>query len=271
MARRTTSGAQAASDRPAASIAGEQNKLDEVARAAASVDHRHANYKPFGPVWGSSYFTKWAVIAHALFELGLQEGATVLDVGMGGGWTTIFLSETGYDATGVDIAPANIAVSRRRAERYGSPARFEAADMDTLDLGRTFDAVLVFDALHHSVRQREVIRRLAMHVKPGGWVLFGEPSWLHSISPHARRTTRDLGWVERGIVLRTLKRDCRDAGLPEFRRFYEGTSPFTTRSTGFAWQLMRLIGAQLNVSPGTSLWLAARRDDAATDQCISRR
>lgn len=236
----------------------EPNKLDEIARAAESADLRIANYKPFGHFWGSPYFTKWAVISHALFDLGLEEGATILDVGVGGGWTTVFLSETGFQATGVDIAPANIVVGRRRAERYGAPARFAVADMDTLDLGATFDAVLVFDALHHTLRQREVIRRLAQHVKPGGWVLFGEPSWLHAVSPHARRVAKDLGWIERGIFLRTLKRDCRAAGLTEFRRFYEGTSPFTNRLTGFAWELARLVGAQINVSPQTSLWLAAR-------------
>jgi 2-polyprenyl-3-methyl-5-hydroxy-6-metoxy-1,4-benzoquinol methylase len=246
-------------DPPASSVASEQNKLHEIAGGAASVDLRIANYKPFGRFWGSSYFTKWAVISHALFDLGLQEGQTILDVGVGGGWTTIFLSETGFQATGVDIAPGHVAVGRRRADRYGAAARFEIADMDTLDLGTAFDAVLVFDALHHTMRQREVVKRLARHVKPGGWILFGEPSWMHAISPHARRMSKELGWVERGIFLRTLKRDCRDAGLTEFRRFYEGTAPFTTRVSGFAWELARLVGAQFNVSPQTSLWLAARR------------
>lgn len=241
------------------SMANETNKLDEIASAAASADHRHANYKPFGHFWGSAYFTKWAVISHALFELGLEEGATILDVGVGVGWTTTFLAESGFVPTGVDIAPASVTVSRRRAERYNTSARFEVADMDTLELGATYDAVLVFDALHHSTRQREVITRLARHVKPGGWVLFGEPTWLHAISPGARRTTKEAGWVERGIVLRTLRRDCLAAGLADFRRFYEGTSPFTARGRGFAWQLLRLVGAQVNTSPATSLWVAARR------------
>ena len=237
----------------------EPNKLGEIAAAEATMDQRFAQYKPFGHFWRSQYFTKWAVISHALFEHGVPEGATILDVGAGGGWTTVFLSETGFDATGVDIAPANIAISRRRAERYDAPARFEVADMDTLDLDETFDAVLVFDALHHSARQRHVVRRLAAHVRPGGWVLFGEPSWLHAISPHARSTAKEAGWIERGISQRALKRDCRAAGLTEFRRFYEGTSPYAKRVRGFAWQLTRLIGAQVSVSPGTSLWLAARR------------
>jgi len=131
--------------------------------------------------------------------------------------------------------------------------------MDQLDLGERFDAILVFDALHHSTRQSDVVRRLAQHAKPGAWILFGEPSWLHGVSPGARRTAKEEGWVERGIVLRALKRDCREAGLTEFRRFYEGTSPFTPGVGAFFWQLGRLVGAQVNVSPRTSLWLAARR------------
>ena len=237
----------------------EPNKLREMETAAENADDRHASYKPFGEFWGSVYFTKWAAISHALFELGLREGATILDVGVGGGWTTLFLAETGFVPTGIDIAPASIAVARRRAERYHADVRFEVADMDTLDLGETFDAALIFDALHHTVRQREVVRRVARHVRPGGWVLFGEPSWLHAISPEARMTTKEAGWVERGIFLRTLKHDCRLAGLTEFRRFYEGTSPFARGIGSFLWQLGRLVGAQVQVSPRTSIWLAAKK------------
>ena len=230
-----------------------------MASAEASMDARHANHKPFGEFWGSQYFTKWAVIAHALFDLGLREGDTILDVGVGSGWTTVFLAESGFRATGIDIAPANVVVSRRRAQRYGAPAEFEVADMDTLDLGRTFDAVLVFDALHHSTRQREVIERLAQHVRPGGWVLFGEPSWLHAVSWRARRTARDTGWVERGVSVRRLKKDCEAAGLGQFRRYYEGTSPYGARFRGFSWELARLVGAQVTISPATSIWLGAQR------------
>jgi SAM-dependent methyltransferase len=168
------------------------------------------------------------------------------------------LAEQGYAATGVDIGPASVVVGSARAERYGVQAHFMTADMDTMDLGKLFDACLIFDALHHSQRQAEVIQRLASHVKPGGWILFGEPSWLHGISPHAIRTSKNRGWVERGISVTRLKRHCRQSGLGNYQRFYEGTGP-TGRMRGLVWQLMRLILSPFASSPQTSIWLAAQK------------
>ncbi len=105
----------------------------------------------------------------------------------------------------------------------------------------------------------QVVERIATALKPGGWVLFGEPSVLHGMSPSARRVNRDLGWVERGVRVSALKDDCSQAGLTEFRRFFEGTSPYESRLRGFAWQLIRLIAANVAVAPQSSLWIAAQK------------
>lgn len=215
--------------------------------------------KPFGQAWESAYWTKWATIDWAFERLGVREGAEVLDVGSGTGWTTLFLAESGYVATGVDIAPGNIEISTTRAKRWSLPATFQEADMDYLDLERTFDAALVFDALHHSTRQAEVVSGIAKHLRPGGWVLFGEPSLLHAISPHAFKARRDEGWTERGISVRRLRRHCREAGLGDFRRFYEGPGPYESTTGGFLWQLTRLVASNVAFAPQTSIWLAARK------------
>jgi SAM-dependent methyltransferase len=215
--------------------------------------------KPFGPEWGAQYWPKWGVIVEAFVRLGIAPGAKVLDVGCGPGWTSLFLEESGYSATGIDIAPAHVEISRARAARWGAGASFAVADMDDFDLDARFDAALVFDALHHSHRQREVVANIARHLRPGGWALFGEPSWLHGISPGARRVGRERGWVERGVTIRGLKRDCRAAGLGEFRRFFEGTGPYESRTGGFSWQLVRLAAANVAFAPRMSVWLAARR------------
>jgi 2-polyprenyl-3-methyl-5-hydroxy-6-metoxy-1,4-benzoquinol methylase len=213
--------------------------------------------KPFG--WDPAYFTDWATIATMLEHIGLPSGARVIDVGCGAGWTSLFLAEAGYDIVGYDLVPANIEVARRRAGRWGCSARFEVADMEALPAGEAADAALLFDALHHSNRQRLVLQSVAQRLRPGGWLLLGEPSWLHRISPGAHATRRDLGWTERGLTLRSLRRDLRATGFDEMRRFFQPTRPYEHRVRGFGWQLVRLIAANAWVAPGSYLWLAASR------------
>jgi 2-polyprenyl-3-methyl-5-hydroxy-6-metoxy-1,4-benzoquinol methylase len=239
----------------------EANKLAEIASHERDKRQRPAVWsKPFHPEWHPDLWTKWAVVDHALRALGVQPGARVLDVGCGPGWTSLFLSEAGYRVLGIDIAPAHVEISRGRAQRWScEDLRFAQADMDAFALDELFDVVLVFDALHHSARQRQVIRNIAHHLAPGGWVLFGEPSLLHAVSPGARRTHRQTGWIERGIGARQLRRDCEAAGLGEVRRFHEGTYPYESRVRGFGWQLLRLTAANVAFAPQSSIWLAARK------------
>jgi SAM-dependent methyltransferase len=226
----------------------------------------HTFRKPFGPPWGDEYWVKWATISNALTQLGFEPGARILDVGCGTGWTTLFLAESGYKPFGVSLAPAEIQIARDRARRWGSQAEFAVADMEYLTLDQDFDGALVFDALHHTTRPRTAIAAIARHLRPNGWILFGEPSWLHAISPSARRAHRDLGWIERGISVTRLKRDCRAAGLGDFRRFFEGTRPYENRLSGFGWQIVRLVAANFAVAPQFSIWLATRKPGASPEE-----
>jgi 2-polyprenyl-3-methyl-5-hydroxy-6-metoxy-1,4-benzoquinol methylase len=239
----------------------DQNKLDEIANAERSlVAFRNEKpLKPFSHLFGQQWWGKWETVHMAFQRLGLPPGTAVLDVGAGTGWSSLFLAEAGYRPLGVDIAPANVEIAQAVAQRWGSPARFAEADMEALDLGETFGAALVFDALHHSERPREVVEGIARHLEPGGWILFGEPSWLHGISPGARRVAREKGWVENGIRVSALRGHCRAAGLGSFRRFHEGTRAYEGRLGPFAWQLVRLVSANAWVAPGTHVWLAARK------------
>lgn len=239
----------------------DHNKLAEIRTAEEWLEgeRAHQPLKPFGSHWGIESWGKWSTISFALYTLPIPPGARILDVGCGDGWTTAFLALSGYTPTGVDLAPARIQAATERAQRWGIEAEFLAADMDSLALSEQFDAALVYDALHHSARQATVIANVARHVRPGGWVLFGEPSWLHAISPEARRVTRELGWIERGVTLRSLKRDCRRADLTSFRRYFEPTRPYASRTRGWLWESVRLAAANLAVAPQHSVWLAARR------------
>lgn len=235
------------------------NKKSEIEHAQRSLEDGSLLGKPFRGDWGNDYWVKWSTITEALRRLGVCEGTEVLDVGCGTGWTTVFLAEAGFRPTGIDLAPAMLVAARERADRWQVEVDFREADMDGFDLGRQFDAALVFDALHHSEVPGRVVDNVARHLRPGGWVLFGEPSWLHSISPRARKVHRDTGCSEHGVRVTDLKRYGRDAGLGEFRRFFEATRPYESRLREFAWQFVRLTAANVLFAPQAAVWLAARK------------
>jgi SAM-dependent methyltransferase len=216
--------------------------------------------KPFGWSygWGAECWLQWAAITEMLHRLAIAPPASVLDLGCGPGWTSAFLAEAGHPVTGVDLVPANVVVARERAARWDVAADFVCADMEELDLGSQFDAVLLLDALHHSTRQAAVLAGVARHLRSGGWLLLGEPSWLHRFSPHARHTSRERGWTERGVGVRALRRDLRAAGFADVRRFFGPTRPYAGR-TGLLGQAARLVGANLAAAPQMHVWLAARR------------
>ena len=65
--------------------------------------------------------------------------ARVLDAGCGTGRSTIALTAMGYDVTGVDVDESMLAVARADAPDLD----WRQADLATLELGETFDVVLL--------------------------------------------------------------------------------------------------------------------------------
>jgi SAM-dependent methyltransferase len=153
-----------------------------------------------------------------VFQHLLPAGARILDLGCGAGWTSQFLARAGYDVVGVDISEHMIDMARQRAERDGVQACFVVADMEELDLDRhDFDGVLLFDSLHHCPDYPRVLERACGHLRPGGHLLLMEPSWLHLLSPHARKMARHYGVTELGFTRWGLRRTLWQAGFERVR------------------------------------------------------
>ncbi len=102
----------------------------------------------------------------------LPAGASVLDAGCGMGRVAIELDERGFDVVGTDIDPDMLAFARSRRPSL----RWELADVSTVDLGRSFDLVLLAGNVMLFVpegTEAAVVANMARHTKPGGRLVAG--------------------------------------------------------------------------------------------------
>jgi SAM-dependent methyltransferase len=94
----------------------------------------------------------------------------VLDLGSGGGGVAVHLKRR-LALTLVDLSEEMLAVSRR----LNPECEHIRGDMRTIRLGRTFDGVLVHDAIDYVTTQddlRQVIETAFAHCRPGGLAAF---------------------------------------------------------------------------------------------------
>lgn len=134
----------------------------------------------------------------------LSRGAAVLDIGCGAGLPIAReLIRRGFDVTGVDGAPAMLALFRRNLP--GTPAHL--ADMRDLDLGRRFAGLLAWDSVFHLSPddQRAMVSRFQAHAAPAAVLMFtsgptegsavgaleGDPLYHGSLDPDEYRTLLD--------------------------------------------------------------------------------
>jgi len=127
-----------------------------------------------------------------LLRHGVPDGGTLLHLGSGGGSIDYHLKDS-YRVTGVDVSERMLELARR----VNPEAEYVRGDIRSVRLGRTFDAVLVHDAISYmtSVDElRAVYATAAAHLRPGGLML-ALPEELKDRLPHLEPTveTRVVG------------------------------------------------------------------------------
>jgi len=104
---------------------------------------------------------------HRIIDDACPVAQTLLDVACGTGAHLVEMQRW-YAVEGVDLSPAMLAVARTRLP--GIP--LQEADMRTLDLGKTYDAVTcLFSSIGYMTdpaEMRSAIAHMAAHVAPGG-------------------------------------------------------------------------------------------------------
>jgi 2-polyprenyl-3-methyl-5-hydroxy-6-metoxy-1,4-benzoquinol methylase len=146
----------------------------------------------------------------------VAEGATILDVGCGGGEPMArHLIDHGHPVVGLDAAPAMIALARRRFPAQ----RWVCADMRNLPVNGGFGGILAWDSLFHlsGEEQRSVLAALARHVEPKGALMFTAGPERSVCSghvegatvPHASLSPADYACLldDHGLLLRAFVAD----------------------------------------------------------------
>jgi SAM-dependent methyltransferase len=124
-------------------------------------------------------------------------GGRVLDVGCGCGWSTHWLAERGFDATGVDLNPA--------AFEPAPHARLRFAPGSGLDLpfpDGAFDAVAACQVIEHVPDPARMLDEMVRVAHPGGVACVVGPNLL-GLGPSAAALTRYIwraGSVRRAFV-----------------------------------------------------------------------
>ena len=169
---------------------------------------------------------------------------------------TRFAARHGVAAEGYDISPRMIDIAREQALVEGVDARFEVADMEDLDLGRRFDACLLYDALHHSPRADLVLRSGHRALRPGGCLVLVEPNWAHRF--RGREASDRYGTTELGYRPRSLKRLLRRGGFRDVQRFHVNRRvPIGNSPSDVLWHFAGPLATRVLAPFWTQIWLRA--------------
>ena len=147
------------------------------------------SYDLFAATWERSLGPGWTLKARG--QLGHYETAeTLLELGSGAGHNAVHLKRR-FRCTLSDVAPGMLDLSRE----LNPECEHVAGDMRTLRLGRTFDAVLVHDAIVY-MTTRDDLRAAAatafLHTRPGGAAIFA-PDYVRET--FAEQTELLKGWL----------------------------------------------------------------------------
>jgi 2-polyprenyl-3-methyl-5-hydroxy-6-metoxy-1,4-benzoquinol methylase len=147
------------------------------------IDRIRAHYGPWARTYGKPdddgwfSFVRQREIRLIWSMLKLRPGESVLDAGCGTGELARQIKERGHEVWAVDCTPEMV------AQVEGKVDRALVVDLNEMDLGRRFDAILCIGALEFAPQPERVLARLRAHLEdhgrlivlaprngPGGWI-----------------------------------------------------------------------------------------------------
>ena len=124
-----------------------------------------AFFDRLAPGWDADMIRNDDIIATILDNAGVAAGMDVLDVACGTGVLfPDYLQRNVGSLTAVDISPEMVKIARSKFPQV----TVLCGDVLTADLGRKFDAIMVYNAFPHFPEPEALIATLSNLLKPGG-------------------------------------------------------------------------------------------------------
>lgn len=155
------------------------------------------------------------------------KGKTVIDFGCGSGAEAVEMAERGArNVIGVDIQEKWLAIARENAARAGVSDRCVFAGRAP----EAADIIVAVDSFEHFDDPAEVLRTMALMLKPGGCVVvvFG-PTWYHPLGGHLFSVFpwAHLIFTEKALI--RWRSDFKNDGATRFTEVAGGLNQMTIR------------------------------------------
>jgi ubiquinone/menaquinone biosynthesis C-methylase UbiE len=149
-----------------------------------------------------------------LFSILPPPPGRVLDLGVGTGWTSVFLASRGYDVVGQDISAEGITLAEQNKERAGlKNLSFIVSDYEHTTFANEFDVAVFYDCLHHSEDTAKALSSAYRALKPGGTCVTFEPGRGHSTAAGSKEAMRQWGVTEKDMPPRTVVKVAKQVGF----------------------------------------------------------
>jgi SAM-dependent methyltransferase len=145
------------------------------------------------------YVGEAAQFSHAIRQYTRLPAHTLLDLGCGAGHLDIHLSQE-FQVTGVDLSESMLELARH----LNPQVEYLAGDMRSLHLERTFDAVMIADAIDYMLTEQDLLAAFCTayeHLKPGGvFCTYAEETSENFVQNGTYTSTHKQGDIEVALV-----------------------------------------------------------------------
>ncbi len=136
------------------------------------------------PWWDADMIRNEEIIARILDNGGIRPGISVLDVACGTGVLfPDYLNRQAASVTAIDISPEMAKIAGSKFPQV----EVICGDVETVEFGRQFDAIMVYNAFPHFPDPAKLIRRLAALTAPGGRLSIAHGMSRAALTKHHER------------------------------------------------------------------------------------